>query len=1187
MIPGASLMHKLIIRFLLAVQSSVALKWGLNAFNLVAGIGLILYGWTREGWLGALTSITAFSSLKFLFMACLGFGWNLSPSSTSLGRMEKKFVWLSLAAFIAGLYWGGWRWGWLTSLAVTTSVQIIATKFANFTLLSIKTRRQSEIIYALAAATDSRIMKCELLISNDERRLLDELFDFLENDSQWVRAFSKLAGSRKKFYELYAELVSHGGAKRVRACQVAGASLCNPKALRYLLSKKQSSTEEKVSALTRYFAGYRDEIFVFEDLERIEAEEFESTLKKSSDEAGILSNEHAAFSESDGSVPQSSNFFIRKIYNVLWIQKYKRLVDLETMGRWDELHAEAKMASEYYRKAEARDDPSTLCYLASSLRSQGKYSQALCILENARNLAEKEVKPIVEFKFVSSGWEFFTLGECIHQLAILWLLMNDLDRAKNAAFEALTCFDKARTFNMPESMLFKITLSHVECLDLLGDIVATGNLEEAEPLYKAAYNLRCERFGANSLRTAPSICKLAVFSRNIGNDDIADSLFIDARKILEQSIGTGFDDKDGLARVLYEQAVHFLRRRELAEAEENLVRCLALLNNSSSFLLCSILARLVIIGIRTNRPDFAINNLERAGVLLDGIVRQMMSVMSERQRMTFFLSTSDYTEMFASCVLQHLKDNPRATQLLTNILLRNKALGAEVFAQQRTSILAGRRPDLASKLERLKQLRTRIAEAELTRPGRTHRPNEVLRKWEVESESLEKMLSRQMGNLWSNYPDINVEAVSRILPKGSALIELFCGRHYDLEEDRFRDEQRYCGLVLRSGEPNVVSMVDLGEAAIIDQLIIDYQAFLSRDSKEARHLGETSTSEGADTGPELSKQLFAPFENYLNDVKHIFLCPAGNLVRQSFEVLLDSSGEYLIDRYEFTYLSSGRELLHPWTGDPQRAAPPLVMAHPNYDLAGDGDGSANTTEETAKPKPHSRDLSKSRRFDPLDGTLEEGVEVATALGVKALLNDDALEGSVKDKVSPRILHIATHGVFLEDIPLHDAEGRIEGDAGRSNLARLSTYENPLLRSFLAMAGANTFLDGRVLPPKAEDGILNAVDVSGLDLIDTELVVLSACSTGVGVERFGEGVIGLRRAFAIAGAKSLVMSLWNVPDEETRLLMGRFYEELKAPGSSPSRALLVARRELKKAGVISPYTWGAFICQGDVPIIDAA
>ncbi|WP_208343971.1 CHAT domain-containing protein, partial [Aetokthonos hydrillicola] len=117
-----------------------------------------------------------------------------------------------------------------------------------------------------------------------------------------------------------------------------------------------------------------------------------------------------------------------------------------------------------------------------------------------------------------------------------------------------------------------------------------------------------------------------------------------------------------------------------------------------------------------------------------------------------------------------------------------------------------------------------------------------------------------------------------------------------------------------------------------------------------------------------------------------------------------------------------------------------------------------------------------------------------------------------------------------------------------------------------------------LPEEAEDGILTAEDVSGLDLLNTELVVLSACETGLGAVQAGEGVFGLRRAFVLAGAKTLVMSLWKVPDQQTQELMTDFYRRL-LQGEPRAEALRMAQLSMKSRYPHS-YYWGAFICQGN-------
>jgi CHAT domain-containing protein len=194
-----------------------------------------------------------------------------------------------------------------------------------------------------------------------------------------------------------------------------------------------------------------------------------------------------------------------------------------------------------------------------------------------------------------------------------------------------------------------------------------------------------------------------------------------------------------------------------------------------------------------------------------------------------------------------------------------------------------------------------------------------------------------------------------------------------------------------------------------------------------------------------------------------------------------------------------------------------------------------------------------------------------------MFGKDALERRVKDARSPRILHVATHGFFLEDQteprPDRTSAGIGPNLRGLRNLER----ESPLLRCGLAFSGVNTWMHGGTVPDEAEDGLLTAEDVTAMDLSATHLVVLSACETGLGETRTGEGVFGLRRAFTLAGARTLVMSLWKVPDEPTQELMVEFYRRL-LDGQSPAGALRESQLLLKKS-YPPPLNWGAFVCEG--------
>jgi CHAT domain-containing protein len=259
------------------------------------------------------------------------------------------------------------------------------------------------------------------------------------------------------------------------------------------------------------------------------------------------------------------------------------------------------------------------------------------------------------------------------------------------------------------------------------------------------------------------------------------------------------------------------------------------------------------------------------------------------------------------------------------------------------------------------------------------------------------------------------------------------------------------------------------------------------------------------------------------------------------------------------------------------------MADPDYDLTEDGvDERRADGLQPSAPAPlayaDSRGISACLDFgfSKLQYGLDELRDVTGALErigglrVERYCGSEALEEVLKGiRSSPRVLHIATHGFFCEDRKPNVGEHP----------------ENPLLRCGLALAGANRFLeDSDTDRPGIEDGILTAFEVSGLNLLGSELAVLSACETGIGDVRNGEGVFGLRRAFQLAGTRALLMSMWDISDKGTCALMERFYSNWLS-GMSKKRALrqavlstIGARRE--KLGKAHPFFWGAFVLVGD-------
>jgi CHAT domain-containing protein len=607
----------------------------------------------------------------------------------------------------------------------------------------------------------------------------------------------------------------------------------------------------------------------------------------------------------------------------------------------------------------------------------------------------------------------------------------------------------------------------------------------------------------------------------------------------------------------------------------------------------------------TDRATKALPLLEQAAAIDDRMIGQILSIGSEWQRMTFLGTLRARFNLTLSLVLEHLGESPAAVRAALDLVLRRKAIAAEATVAQRDAVLGGKYPALQPKLQELGALRMQLARATLAGPG-PEGPEAYERRlvdWLAQKEKLETELAWQI-------PEMNLErqlraadrrAVALALPEGAALVEFVRFPVLDFRAVPARGEEpwnpdRYVAFVLRAGDPDDVRMIDLGEAGPVDRMIADFRvgvidAERDRNMTLSPQLEEPSFASPEGLGTQLRAAVFDRLMAALGEHTRLLIAPDGDLTRLPFEVLPDDDGGCLIDGYRISYLSSGRDALRLGAAATGAPTSPLLFADPDFDLEVD-ERPTPDIEPAARPvSRRSRDLDRERdthHFHRLPGTRAEGQQIAALLGVQPALDAAALEGRLKAECrSPRILHLATHGFFLPDQSpdLRDTAPRLDigpiGFPGEGpGAGRLSgpMMEAPMLRSGLALAGANTWFRAGNLPEVAEDGLLTAEDVTGLDLLATELVVLSACETGLGYVHVGEGVIGLRRAFMLAGARTLVMSLWKVPDDQTRELMEDFYHRLLA-GEGRAEALRQAQLTMK-AKYSDPYYWGAFICQGD-------
>jgi CHAT domain-containing protein len=320
--------------------------------------------------------------------------------------------------------------------------------------------------------------------------------------------------------------------------------------------------------------------------------------------------------------------------------------------------------------------------------------------------------------------------------------------------------------------------------------------------------------------------------------------------------------------------------------------------------------------------------------------------------------------------------------------------------------------------------------------------------------------------------------------------------------------------------------------------------------------------------------LMQPIRVLLGETKTVFLSPDGALNLLPFGALVDENNQYLIKNYAFTYLSSGRDLLR-LQAKIKSQDPGVIIGDVDFGAVDSGAAGnrSQATENNSEVLNRRSSTFVSGTFLPLPGTGMEVREINKIFpAAKVLTGKEATEGAIKRLNSPRILHVATHGFFLPNIKqdLRDARTFQSADG----TVRLPVTENPLLRSGLALANANR------LESDKEDGVLTALETSGLNLWGIRLVVLSACETGLGDVLNGEGVFGLRRTLVTAGSESQLMTLWKVDDLATKDLMVDYYHRLVSR-EGRSEALRQAQLAmLSNPKRQHPFYWASFIASGD-------
>ena len=675
-----------------------------------------------------------------------------------------------------------------------------------------------------------------------------------------------------------------------------------------------------------------------------------------------------------------------------------------------------------------------------------------------------------------------------------------------------------------------------------------GHLPEAVQLYERSLAIKSDTLGLTHPATALTMIGVAGVYCQLGNTDVGLKLYQRSLDILEQAYGL-------------RHPTVILIIRNIAISLHAQGRIGAAINYFSQAL-----------------------KIQRA-YLIDNFVG-----LADELALQAIENSFPYEEAFHSiCALGTRSDVSVAKSLGAEQLALDKALLEEMQALQ-AALDADPKISTREQRERIRAIpiqSKRLAESNIDRTERETKRQEL----QTELGALEVRLAQQheLAATIFESRDLTVTEIARSLPPESVLVDFIQYGRYDFDAKTNQwKEQRYAAYLTfpraRDSTNVVVERVDLGGAALINEALgIIAKRF---SAKPPQYLAKDLPA----AFQRLSDLVYAPLTKHLTNSSHLIICPDGELSRLPFE-MLPIGNKFLVEEKTISYVTSGREVVRVAANQSNskphtQAAKSLVMGNPDFDFDLASARQSNPAVQLASVTLPLHSLSRDFRglnFKPLPGAEGEARSVAKLLGTDTTLRlgAEAREAELKAVKSPRVLHLATHGFFLSDQEFQRTNS-VAWDSGFTRVGPLKggspdDWENPLVRCGIALAGANR--TPQITNAIAEDGVLTGLEASLLNLQGTELVILSACDSGTGELKIGEGVMSLRRAFRIAGAETVLASHWSVSDKATSRLMTEFMRRWRA-GEPRAQAWREAQLSLLRSkDFSSPYFWAAFTLTG--------
>jgi tetratricopeptide (TPR) repeat protein len=756
--------------------------------------------------------------------------------------------------------------------------------------------------------------------------------------------------------------------------------------------------------------------------------------------------------------------------------------------------------------------------LAALYDSQGRYGEA-----------EPLYKDALEILLKIRGKEHPDTASSFNNLAFLYLRQGRYGEAEPLLKDALEIFLKILGKGHP------YTASSLNNLALL--YFRQGRYGEAEPLYKDALEIYLKILGKEHSDTVKSFSNLAELYFRQGRYGEAEPLLKDALEIYLKILGKEHHYTAGAMNSL---AFMYFRQGRYGEAEplyKDALEILLKIRGKEHPYTANSFNNLALLYVRLLRWKDAAQLFFVSGQSQEAHIQTNFPISTPEQVFRYLKQEEGSMEALISASLTAPQTESSKTDLLNisfDSVLRLKGRSADFEKSYLSLLQKGKEePEIAIMIDRQRILDGQYQQ--LIQQPESERDGQKISSVKQEIDTLQQQLRQQLP---PSSPSVSAQQLVEYLPEKTLLMEWVVYKRFNFDyKGEEWSEERYAVFVARG--KGDVHLQDIGSVRDVDDKINMLLPFLS--------------NEGSDKWKAPSREVYEvllkPLMPLLKDKERWLISPDGLLSQLPFEALLGEQGEPLMVQHEMVYLASGRALSSIFQGQQGPVAPtngPVLIANPDFGPF--------------------RDRSEKHKhlypFQNLPETVQEIEAVQnylTAASPKTLVGKEVNEMTLKELKRPALLHISTHG-FAYD--------------------RVDKKANPLaaMRDVgLALAGAN---DAPWDAATDNDGVLDASEVLEMDLEGTRLVVLSACNTGQGVQTQGQGVVGLRRSFELAGAQSQVFTLWEIDPELDSYVFPLYYKYL-GDGMGRAAALRQVKLDLMRNPDTShPFYWGPLVFSGD-------